>query len=294
MKAFELISIVAGVLICVLFLSNSALANGAGDSVLILEGAQCEIDTDCGKLQFCDKSMVHCAGPELPECGGPTDTECIEYAKKAKEKNTGCVPGPINECRNFPENSCLTVSDCDGSAYECHYLENCNCSGSAGDGGSFQEECVCSTNEYGTCLLKMENCETASDCTGDFEGYECVDTLVSGHCFLRPDGFVGYKKGDDDTALCLGGLLLTDSVCAPEFAVKPPSDVIGVPVHGGPANLPPTDDPAEGKSAQNSGANGATGGGCTMGAGSPASALYLPLLMGLMLLAVRRRVDDSA
>jgi hypothetical protein len=278
MKAIEQALIVAGVLTSMFLLSQTALAESASDSTVAIEGTACEVDSECGALQFCDTSIVFCEEPL--NCPDPEDTDCLKMAEKINEKYGTCEPGPINECRDFPENSCLNLSDCDGPAYECHYLESCACWGSAGDGGSAQEECVCSTKDYGTCLLKMETCETASDCTGDFEQYECADTLFSGHCFVKPDGYVGHNQEKyDDTALCLGGLLLNDSVCAPEYAVKPPSEgPITSDPHGGNDQTP-----------KNTGASSEAAAGCTIGSGAGAGGAVLPMLVLLVGWVTRRR-----
>jgi len=313
MKAFEL-SVVVGVLL----FSTSVLAKGKTDPKWLEEGSPCQTDSECGKLQFCDKSIVVCPDVVYLDCNEPTDPECNGEVKRAQEKEGDCVPGPTNECRNFPENSCLSVSDCNGAAYECHYLESCACWGATGPDDWNEEECVCEPDEYGTCLLQLQTCETASDCMGEFEGYECADTLVSRHCFLMPSWYDGHnQEEDDDTALCLGGLQLGFSVCAPESAVKSPGNGNGQPtandvkekrgLGAGLDKTPPNysiggathesllNDPIlsyENPNPKSTNAPVGAAGGCHIG--NTASAAYLPVLLGLMLLVVRRRFAHSA
>ena len=224
----------------------------------------CETDDDCTDGQTCSIVEIYCP-TAIPDCA-PDDDDC------EPTDASDCVPGTYGQCEDVinKPGQCSTDADCGSEAFECSFTEVCECTGGfmADDeeSGSFEEEnCTCTTLDEGYCQLVEKTCETNADCSGAYEGFDCVDTTPSGACFI--DSETGEQGCAEPEA---------SKQCLPTSTTPP----------GLQYDKNNSEDAASG-SASN-------GGGCHIGGATSTSVAYLPLLMGLMLLVVRRRFAHSA
>jgi|GEM_PF-5232634 hypothetical protein len=220
----------------------------------------CETDADCADGLTCAHYEAFCPTPVV-ECT-PDDDDCEPI------EPVDCEQGWLGVCEeviNKP-GQCSTDADCDSEAYTCKFAEECDCTDGfivigERDEPTEEENCTCTTSEIGYCQLVEKTCDTDADCTGVYEGFDCVDIRPPGLCFIDSESGEEWCSEDEGSKQCVS------------TSIAPPPG----------KNFPDTNN-----NGQETGSESASG-GCTIGHGAGAGGAVLPMLVLLMGWITRRR-----